>query len=67
MTCCVTLGYAGVTVADIIVFEGRNYSRTLLKEWAESFGLALHPCLLCLFWPCASPALTAHIPTQTLP
>jgi len=46
--------HAGIAVADVIVFEGRNYSKALLKEWAQSFGLALHPCLLCLFWPCAS-------------
>ena len=35
------------------MYEGRVYAKALLKEYAVSFGLALHPCLLCLFWPCA--------------
>ena len=45
-TCC-------SAVAEIIVYEGRQYAKALLKEYAQAFGLALHPCLLCLFWPCA--------------
>ena len=49
----VTHGTRCAAVAAIIVYEGRQYSQALLKEYAKSFGLALHPCLLCLFWPCA--------------